>query len=199
MKVLGICGSPHPEGSTAYALHRALAVVEAQGIETAYVSLAGKDITPCDGCFACRAGECVHEDDMRPIYDAIRGSDGLILASPVYMGLVSGQMKVMMDRTVVLRTGGRFELSGRVGAGIACGGFRNGGQELTLQCMHTFFLQQDMYAIADGPGFSHSGAAIVGRAQGDEVGLRTVDNLARRVAQAVNQLRGFPFNLENRR
>lgn len=190
MNVLGICGSPHPQGNTAYALRRALALVEGQGVQTASISLAGKDITPCDGCFACRAGECVHEDDMAPIYDAIRRCDGLILASPVYMGMVSGQMKVMMDRTVVFRTGGRFELSGKVGAGIACGGFRNGGQELTLQCMHTFFLQQDMYAVADGPGFSHSGATLAGRAAGDEVGLQTVDNLSLRVAQAVKRLRG---------
>jgi multimeric flavodoxin WrbA len=190
MNVLGICGSPHPEGNTAYALRRALAVVENQGVETAYISLAGMDITPCDGCFTCRTGECVHQDDMSLVYDAVRRCDGLILASPVYMGLVSGQMKVMMDRTVVFRTGGRFELSGKVGGGIACGGFRNGGQELTLQCMHTFFLQQDMYAVADGPGFSHSGATAVGQADRDEVGLRTVHNLAVRVAQAVKRLRG---------
>jgi multimeric flavodoxin WrbA len=104
------------------------------------------------------------------------------------MGLVSGQMKVFMDRTVVFRTGGRFELSGKVGAGIACGGFRNGGQELTLQCMHTYFLQQDMFAVSDGPHFSHSGAAIAGLAADDDVGLATVDNLALRLARAVNRL-----------
>lgn len=98
-------------------------------------------------------------------------------------------MKVFMDRTVLFRAGGRFELSGRVGAGIACGGFRNGGQELTLQAMHTFFLQQDMYAVADGPRYSHSGAAIVGRASEDAVGLTTVENLALRVAQAVRQIK----------
>ncbi len=189
MMVLGICGSPHAEGSTAFALSRALGVIEGQGIETAYVSLADKQIAPCDGCFGCRKGECHHRDDMVPIYEALRRCDGLILASPVYMGLITGQMKVMMDRTVVFRTGGRFELRGRVGAGIACGGFRNGGQELTLQSMHTFFLQQDMYAIADGPRFSHSGAAIVGSAAQDRVGLETVENLARRVAQAVQQVR----------
>jgi multimeric flavodoxin WrbA len=103
------------------------------------------------------------------------------------MGLVTGQMKVMMDRTVIFRTGERFELSGKVGAGIACGGFRNGGQELTLQAMHTYFLQQDIYAIADGPRYSHSGAAIVGHAANDQVGLQTVENLALRIAQAVKQ------------
>ena len=188
MNVLGICGSPHPKGNTAYALRRALAAVEEQGLETTYVSLADKEIMPCDGCNACRAGECIHDDDMTPIYAAIRRCDGLMLASPVYMGLVTGQMKVMMDRTVVFRTAERFELSGKVGAGIACGGFRNGGQELTLQCMHTYFLQQDMFAIADGPRFSHSGAAIAGRAADDEVGLATVDNLARRLVKALKRM-----------
>ena len=188
MNVLGISSSPHLDGNSAYALRSALNVIEQRGIETAYISLADKEITPCDGCFTCRRGECVHKDDMVPIYEAVRRCDGLVLSSPVYMGLVNGQMKVMMDRTVVFRTGGRFELSGRVGAGIACGGFRNGGQELTLQSMHTYFLQQDMYAIADGPRFSHSGAAIVGRASEDRVGLQTVENLALRVAQAVKRL-----------
>ena len=76
-----------------------------------------------------------------------------------------------------------------MGAGIAAGGFRNGGQELTLQNMQTFFLQQDMYAIADGPGYSHSGAAIVGRAEDDIIGLKTVENVARRVVVAVERYR----------
>jgi multimeric flavodoxin WrbA len=125
---------------------------------------------------------------MTPLYEAMRRCDGLILASPVYMGLVSGQLKVLMDRSVVFRAAGGFELAGKVGAGIACGGFRNGGQELTLQCMHTYFLQQDMYAIADGPRFSHSGAAVVGRAEDDEVGLATVDGLATRVVWALGHL-----------
>lgn len=188
MNVLGICGSPHPAGNTAFALRYALEVIEKQGIETTYLSLHDKAIAPCRGCFSCRSGECVQKDDMAAVIEAIRRCNGLILASPVYLGLMTGQMKVMMDRTVLLRAGGQFELSGRVGAGIACGGFRNGGQELTLQAMHTFFLQQDMYAVADGPRYSHSGAAIVGRASEDTVGLATVENLALRVVKAVRQL-----------
>jgi multimeric flavodoxin WrbA len=189
MNIVGICGSPHPDGNTAYALRRALQVIEREGIDATYLSLADYQIQPCRGCFSCRGGTCVQEDDMAIVVEAIYQCDGLILASPVYMGLVTGQMKVMMDRTVLFRTGGQFTLSGKVGAGIACAGFRNGGQELTLQAMHTFFLQQDMYAIADGPGYSHSGAAIAGRAETDQVGLQTVENLARRVARAVRQMR----------
>jgi multimeric flavodoxin WrbA len=184
--ILGICGSPHGSGNTAFALRHALATVEQHGIGTQYMALTDLHIGSCDGCFACRSGRCVHNDDMERVYEALRICDGLILASPVYMGMVTGQMKVMFDRTVLFRAGGRFELSGKAGAGIACGGFRNGGQELTLQNMQTFFLQQDMYALADGPGYSHSGAAIVGRAADDALGLTTVENLARRMVAAVN-------------
>ena len=187
MKVLGISGSPHENGSTAYALQHALEMVEAQAIETAYITLAGTTIVPCDGCLACRKGACVHDDDMAPIYQSIQECDGLILASPVYMGQVSGQLKVMMDRTVIARTASRFALSGKVGAGIACGAFRNGGQELTLQTMHTFFLQQDMLVVSDGPGFSHSGATIVGKAGEDRLGLKTVENLALRMVRALQE------------
>jgi multimeric flavodoxin WrbA len=181
MKVLGINGSPHTAGNTAYALRHALERLDNAGIDTEYITLADKMIEHCDGCFTCRNGECIHDDDMRPIIDAIRGCDCLLLASPVYMGLVTGQMKTMMDRTVMLRVSGDFQLSGKFGAGIACGGFRNGGQELTLQCMHTFFLQQDMFAIADGPRYSHSGATIVGNAVDDEIGLQTIRNLVARI------------------
>lgn len=189
MKVLGINGSPHENGNTAYALRYALSRLKKVDLETEYVALVNREIHSCEGCFSCRDGECIHDDDMRSILQAMRRCDCLLLASPVYMGMMTGQMKTMMDRTVTLRAGGGFELSGKIGAGIACGGFRNGGQELTLQCMHTFFLQQDMCAIADGPRFSHSGATIVGRAEEDDVGLQTIRNLADRIVEALHRRR----------
>jgi multimeric flavodoxin WrbA len=187
MRILGINGSPNAQGNTAFALRHALEVCAQLGAQTESISLAGRNIHPCDGCWACRSGDCVHDDDMQPIYEAMRRCDGLLLASPVYMGLVTGQMKVMMDRSVALRVHGPFQMSGKVGAGIACGGFRNGGQELTLQCMHTYFLQQDMAAVADGPRFSHSGAAVVGDAHEDALGLQTVALVAARLVKALSR------------
>jgi multimeric flavodoxin WrbA len=189
MKILGINGSPHAQGNSAYALSYALQVCEQLGAATEIIHLEGKHIEPCEGSFACRCGECIYDDDMTAICEALRRCDGLLLSSPVYMGLVTRQMKVLMDRSVVLRVGGPFAMSGKVGGGIACGGFRNGGQELTLQCMHTFFLQHDMLAISDGPRFSHSGAAVVGQAAEDAIGLQTVQNLAERMVKALRDRR----------
>ena len=191
MDVLGICGSPHKDGNTAYALGYALEKLKSHGLSTQYIALHDKVIRPCNGCFACRTGPCVHDDAMTDILEQMRASRCIILASPVYMGLVTGQMKIVMDRSVAVRVRG-FQLSGRIGAGISCGVFRNGGQELTLQCMHTYFLQQDMSAIADGPGSSHSGAAIVGKAEEDEVGLKTVDNIAAKIASMLKTVSAAP-------
>lgn len=184
MDVLAINGSPHEEGNTAYALKYALRQCEIAGLSSTYVSLAELDLRPCKGCFACRTGDCIHADDMAPILESMTESRCLLLGSPVYMGMVSGQLKILMDRSVAARVRG-FQLSGHIGAGIACGGFRNGGQELTLQNMHTYFLQQDMSAIADGPNFSHSGAAVVGESAKDALGLETIANLVAKIASQL--------------
>jgi multimeric flavodoxin WrbA len=187
VNILGICSSAHLNGNTSYALQHCMDVIKSSGFDTKTIYLAQKKFEPCSGCFHCSKGSCIHNDDMEEICQALCDCDGLILASPVYMGLVNGLMKNMMDRTVQLRSGGQFRLSGKIGGGIACGWFRNGGQELTLQCMHTYFLQQDMLAVADGPNFSHSGAAIVAEAKTDTVGLKTVEHLAARIIKAVNE------------
>ena len=190
MKILGISGSPRKNGNTAFAVQHALEILRGEGVKTEFIPLAGKDIHPCTGCWACQeARECVFKDDMAEILDAMRECDGLILASPVYFGMIAGTLKNMMDRTVPLRP--RYEeekeMSGKVGGGIACAGFRNGGQETTLQNIHTFLLQQNMRVVSDGEGFSHAGGTIAGEAKDDPLGLRTVENLARNMMRMLHQ------------
>jgi multimeric flavodoxin WrbA len=181
MKILGISGSPNEKGNTAYAVQYALDILQKNSFDTNYLTLAGKEIHPCVGCWKCtKDGKCQFDDYMTEIIDAMKWCDGLIIGSPVYFGLVCGQIKVMMDRSVSVRSyKSAFEMKGKVGAGIACGAFRNGGQELTLQCIHTFLLQQNMMVVSDGFPYSHSGATIVGNTQDDSLGLKTIENLAK--------------------
>jgi len=181
MKILGISGSPNENGNTAYAVRYALDFLQKNSFDTKYVTLADKEIHPCVGCWKCtKDGKCQFDDYMTEIIEAMKWCDGLIIASPVYFGLVCGQIKVMMDRSVSVRSyKSAFEMKGKIGAGIACGAFRNGGQELTLQCIHTFLLQQNMMVVSDGFPYSHSGATIVGNTQDDSLGLKTIENLAK--------------------
>lgn len=184
MNVLGISSSPNENGNTAYAVQYALDAIKSDDVDTRYISLAGKDIHPCTGCWKCTdTGKCIFDDYMAEVIDGMQWCDGLIIGSPVYFGLINGQLKVMMDRSVPIRAyKGSFGMEGKVGGGIACGAFRNGGQELALQCMHGFMLQHNMMVVSDGQPYAHSGATIVGSAKDDELGLKTVTNLAKNIA-----------------
>jgi multimeric flavodoxin WrbA len=195
MNVLGISGSLNLNGNTAFAVRHALAALEKDGFAVRFLSLAGREIHPCDGCYNCQADHaCIFDDGMTEIVEGMRWCDGLILGSPVYMGLVSGPVKTMMDRTVVLRPSYEqpLEMSGKVGGGIACAGFRNGGQETTLLSIQIYLLQQNMLVINDGAPYSHAGGAIAGEAKDDGLGLRTVESLAANMAKALKRTSPHP-------
>ena len=181
MNVLGISGSPRAKGDTVYAVRYALDVIEQQGLNTNFVSLAGKDIKPCTGCWRCEKDyACWQDDDMEEILRAMRWCHGLVIGSPVYFGLITGQLKTMMDRCIVMRPnyGDDLPMSGKIGGAIACAASRNGGQEIAIQNIQTFLLQMNMRVISDGPSYSHSGGTLVGKASEDSWGLETVRNLA---------------------
>ncbi len=190
MKILGINGSPRKNGNTYYAANYTLNLLKNAGCDTEYISLSGKTIYGCKACYSCdKKGKCIQKDDMKNILKAMQTCDCLILASPVYLGSVTGQLKTMMDRTLPLRMGNDYKMSDKIGAGIATGAFRNGGQELTLQCMHAFFLQQDMFVINDGPYYCHSGATIVGEAKKDKIGLKTIENLTKNIIKKLQLIK----------
>lgn len=191
--ILGISGSPHKNGNTAFSVRYALERVQ-DTHQIKYISLAGLKIHPCNGCFQCsKSGSCIFDDDMQTIYESMKWCDEVIIGSPVYMGMVSGQIKIMMDRCVLLRPSydSPLALEGKTGCGIACGGFRNGGQETTLQNIHTFLLQQNIQVINDGFPYSHAGATIVGKAEEDELGLETITNQMKNLVKALGFRKSF--------
>jgi len=68
-------------------------------VETVY--LAYRDIRPCRGCRICfDKGEerCPLRDDVLAIKAKMKGSDGLIIAGPVYVNDVNGVVKNWIDR-----------------------------------------------------------------------------------------------------
>ena len=53
MKVIGIAGSLRAASNTLHYVKTGLNVLEAEGIETELISLRGKEIKPCTGCYDC--------------------------------------------------------------------------------------------------------------------------------------------------
>jgi len=100
MKILAINGSPRTVRSTTRRLAGFVLDGAANaGAETEMIDLCDLNVTPCTACEACSLnGTCVNEDDVPLLVDRMKGADGIVFASPVYIDNVSGQMKVFFDR-----------------------------------------------------------------------------------------------------
>src|SRR3972149_8311237 len=85
MKVLAISCSPRQEGNTVTLLNETLSGARQDGAETELYSVAGKDLQPCDGCWACaREGKkCPIKDDMPELQDKMVAADGIIFGTPI--------------------------------------------------------------------------------------------------------------------
>lgn len=69
------------------------------GNQVEKVSLRGKTISFCRGCFAClKNGRCAINDDANAIVEKMLDADVLVFASPIYYYEMCGQMKTLLDR-----------------------------------------------------------------------------------------------------
>jgi multimeric flavodoxin WrbA len=105
MKIIGFTASPRKQGNTAWVVDAILEGAKEQGAETESWYFSDLDIKPCLSCYGCRQGDlagertrCIIKDDMQKLYDALEHADALVLGSPVYMGQMSAQAKIFMDR-----------------------------------------------------------------------------------------------------
>lgn len=98
-KVLIISTSPRKgSNSELLASEFAKGALEA-GNDVEQVSLAGKNIEFCRGCFVCQTTQrCVIRDDADLIEQKMEHADVLVFATPIYYYEMSGQMKTMLDR-----------------------------------------------------------------------------------------------------
>jgi len=196
MKIVGISCSPRKGKSTKYALEVCLQAVKESvpGGETTLIELSEMKINGCIACGKCmKVLECSQEDDFVKMIPILSDSElaGLVVATPVYFGSMTSQCKAFLDRCVMFRRNG-FLLRDKVGGVIAVGGFRSGGQELTIQSVHAAMLVQDMVVVSEGRPTSHYGATLwSGHPDGiekDTFGLETARNLGKRVAEVAAKM-----------
>jgi multimeric flavodoxin WrbA len=193
MKIVGISCSPRKGKSTKYALDVCLQAVKetVPDVETLLIELSELKINGCLACGKCmKVLECSQEDDFIKMIPILSDPElaGLVVATPVYFGSMTSQCKAFLDRCVMFRRNG-FLLRNKVGGVIAVGGFRSGGQELTIQTVHAAMLVQDMVVVSEGRPTSHYGATLwSGHPDGiekDAFGLETARNLGKRVAEVA--------------
>lgn len=99
VKIMAIEGSPRRRANSTTLMEQVLAGARAAGAETSVVTPWNLEISPCTACYACnKEGRCTIQDDYQDVYDQILASDAIVLATPVYFGAVSAQVKPLIDR-----------------------------------------------------------------------------------------------------
>ena len=100
MLVLGIYGSPRAGGNTDLMLDAFLEGASAAGAEVLRVYVRDLDILGCVECGYCdKAGICSQKDDMRQVYPLFEKADGIVVASPIFFYGITGQLKLLVDRS----------------------------------------------------------------------------------------------------
>lgn len=101
MQIVALLGSPRARKNSAAIAHRFTATAAQLGAEVRTVELNRLTYRGCQGCYVCKTTHetCVVQDDLSEVLEAVQRADLLLLASPVYYGDVSAQLKGFIDRT----------------------------------------------------------------------------------------------------
>ncbi|GFO54642.1 FMN reductase [Geomonas sp. Red276] len=101
MNIVTLLGSPRSQGNSSTIARRIIQAAEADGWTSRTFELNRLTYRGCQGCYACKQGrdDCVVRDDMTEVLAAVREADLVVLATPVYYGDLSSQLKAFMDRT----------------------------------------------------------------------------------------------------
>src|SRR5436190_10528006 len=160
IKIIGITGSLRKGKSTYKAVELALqsAKTVSPAIATDIIELSGLNLDPY---IAVGSKSSDRADDFLTVRDKLVAPDvfGILMGSPVYMGIVSSPLKQLFERMLAFRQGG-FPLRNKVGGAIAVGAGRNTGVELILQQLIMFMLSQEMILVGDGQPGDHWGGTM---------------------------------------
>ena len=101
MKIVCLLGSPREKGNSATIANRFCDTAERLGAEVQTFALNKLEYHGCQGCMACKTklDRCVVEDDLTEVLEAVRETDVLVLATPIYYWDVTSQLKAFLDRT----------------------------------------------------------------------------------------------------
>lgn len=191
MKVVAFNGSARKDGNTAALINHVFGELNAAGIETELVQLAGQRIRGCTACYQCferKDKRCAVDDDI--VNECIKKmieADGIILGSPTYFADLTSELKALIDRAgFVARANGDL-FARKVGAAVVA--VRRAGAIHAFDSINHFFLIEQM--IVPGSIYWNLGMGREkGQVEDDEEGIRTMKTLGQNMAWLLEKLHG---------
>ena len=190
MKVVAISSSPRRDGNTAILLSHVLAELDAAGVETELVQLAGKSLSGCTGCLKCATAldnHChgVKDDGVNECIDKMLAADGILLGTPVFFGDANATMRALIERTGYATRKNGNPLARKAGAAVIA--VRRGGAMHAFDSVNHFFQIAAMVVVGSSYwNFGIGGEA--GAVSSDAEGLQTMHNLGINMAWVLGKL-----------
>ena len=190
--ILGVSGSPRNR-ATEYVLRQALSQLNISGYETIYWGVRGKQLDFCTHCDYCLKGEgCAINDDMQELCVLLEQAEAYVFATPVYKGSISGQLKVVMDRTRAMFASNNKALRYKPGIAIVVGGDRTGGQELAIQQILNYYTMSGAIPLCGGFFGANLGASFWSKdtldgVKEDEEGFRGLEKTLKRLIKYMEK------------
>jgi multimeric flavodoxin WrbA len=191
MKVIGIAGSLRPASNTLQYVKKCLGRLDELGLETELISLEGKVIKPCLGCYSCvKIGRCVQDDDdFADILGRMRDAEGLVIGSPVYLSSVAPQVMALLSRATFVAIWNKRFFTGKVGGPITVA--RRAGHNLAFSQLLLWFFINGITV----PGSTYWNVGLAGAggsrdADQDQEGMSTVENFANNLAHVLRKIHG---------
>ena len=159
VKIQGISTSPR-HANTEIAVKWVLdSARELPGVETELISLAGKEIKPCNMCYRCidapKDNPCpgIRDDDFHEIAMKMMEADGFVIGTYCDFHSAGSHFHVLKGRLMSLEMSlaGHVGLRCKVCGALAIGTLPEGGQNIAVQQILLWAIENDMYVVMVGP------------------------------------------------
>jgi multimeric flavodoxin WrbA len=217
VKIVAVNGSLVKGGNVSALLGHALSEYDGRSdVEVTGFELSSMRIEPCRHCNWCikkqeQGRYCAQDDDMAGVYPVLVEADGIIIATPVHFGRLSGATADFIDRLRVFVHGKvtRGALRDMVGGALAVAWYRNAGIELALISITSAFHSLGILVatpdvgVWGGGAFSSidgTGRTIKGRkvlVTEDEMGMASASSTAARVVELAALLKAGRISLDS--
>lgn len=100
-KILVFNFSPRKKGNSAALTEAMVETIRENGDEATLFTIDNLTVNHCKACAACKKKDvpsCVQKDDFAALIPTLDECDGIIFASPIYFGHVTGMAKNFIDR-----------------------------------------------------------------------------------------------------
>ncbi len=192
MYVVGLNASHNKSGNTAFLLGEVTKYLKEKDIDCEILSVhdAVSDAkTPfCVCCQTPCRKACYKGTKLDELFEKVTKADFVLIGSPVYFGSMSAQLKAMFDKTRYFRANKAW--LGKPMAALSVGATKYGGQERTIEHIHSTALVSGMTIFGNGSslGMGHFGISAQKPANEDEYVLSQCKSLANAIIkQLINE------------